>query len=70
MPYEGIRKNADASATYKKLNSGEWGCWTDLPDLKPGQRITVTAKNGHTRLERLARLIHQGDGYSLWSLQK
>lgn len=67
-----MRKNADASASYKKLDDGDWGVWTDLPDLKKGQRITVTSREGHTKLEKLTELIwKKEDGsLSLWKIEQ
>ena len=69
--HQGMHLNADASAIYKMLDSGEWGVWCDMPNLRPGQSITVTTRSGQTKLEKLDRLFwHDDDSdLSLWSLR-
>lgn len=64
-----LRMNRDASATYKQLEDGSWGCWTDLQGLAPGKSITVTTNSGATKLERLKKQIWTNGSLSLWSLR-
>ena len=64
-----MRMNAGASATYKKLDDGTWGVWTDL-DCRPGQTITVTTTKGRTRAEKLDKKLWTDGSISLWSLRQ
>lgn len=68
--HAGMRMNAEASCTYKRLSDGSWGCWTDLQNLRPGQSVTVTTYNGQTKLERLKKLEWTDGKLSLWSLKE
>lgn len=55
--FENMRTNADASATYKRLEDGSWAVWADREDCKPGQSITITTSTGSTKLEKLKSQI-------------
>lgn len=68
--HSGMRMNADASATYKKLDDGTWGVWTDLQDLRPGKSITVTTRSGQPRLEKLASQVWTDGRLSLWRIKQ
>lgn len=67
--YAGMRMNAEASCTYKRLDDGQWGVWTDLQNLRRGQSITVTTRSGETKVEKLDRMIWTDGKLSLWSLK-
>ena len=54
--------------TYAKLKSG-WGIRTD-GEVKPGQHISVTRKDGSVKEEVVKEVVWSGDGVSLCSIMK
>jgi hypothetical protein len=64
-----MRFNDGASATYKQLDDGTWGCYLHDMEGSPGQRVTVTTRAGRTKLEKLDELIYSGDDYELWRIE-
>lgn len=59
-------------ATYTKLQSGNWGIrLTGSESIPaPGDKVTVSKKDGTTKLEIVDKLVHQGDGYALCSIRQ
>lgn len=59
-------------ATYTKLSSGSWGIRLTGSETVPvpGTSITVTKRDGSSKTETVDRLIHQGDGYALFSIRQ
>lgn len=67
-----MRQNADASATYKKLDDDTWGVWLHDLEGRPGMRVTVTTSNGRTKLERLTEQVwaDENRGLELWRIEE
>jgi hypothetical protein len=43
-------------ATYRKTSKGEWVVMAPASTLRPGQTITVTKKNGTSKVETIAKV--------------
>lgn len=56
-------------ATYTKLKSGDWGLRVEGGDVKAGQSITVTKKDGDTKTETVAGVLWTGNGVQLCSIK-
>jgi hypothetical protein len=55
------------ATTYTKLRSGSWGV-RSTERLVPGQRVTVTKKDGTTKAETIERVIWTDGTVSLASI--
>jgi hypothetical protein len=55
-------------ATYAKLRDGSWGVRVQGGGVEPGETVTVTKKSGETKVERIGRVLWNGDGISLCTL--
>ncbi len=56
-------------ATYSKLRNGSWGVRVE-GSVSPGQSVTVTTKAGKTKTETVGKVIWQGSGVSLCSIEE
>lgn len=56
-----------ATATYTKLKSGAWGVRVN-GSVTAGTTVTVTKKDGSTKVETVAKVIFSGDGVSLCAI--
>lgn len=54
-----------AAITYTKLRSGEWGIRGPASILRDGAEVTVAKKSGERKVERVAKVVWQGDGIAL-----
>lgn len=52
-------------ATWTKLRSGEWGLRVTGGSPRSGDRVTVTKRNGESRVVAVGRIIWRGDGATL-----
>lgn len=43
--------------TYSRLRDGTWGISVDRPNVRPGERVQVTRKNGQVRRETVDRVL-------------
>lgn len=50
--------------TYTKLKSGEWGLRAD-GELRRGDRVVVTKKDGTTKTETVGTIVFRGNGVTL-----
>jgi hypothetical protein len=57
-------------ATYTKLKNGDWGLRLAGAIPKPGAPVLVTKKDGSTRTERIGRILWQGDGVALATIER
>ena len=51
----------DSTVSYSKLKSGEWGI-RSTKEIKAGDKVTVTKKDGETRVETVKNIVWSGDG--------
>jgi hypothetical protein len=57
------------TATYTKLQSGNWGVRV-RGEIEAGDRITVTKKDGTTKVETIERVLWTGNGVSLCAINQ
>jgi hypothetical protein len=55
--------------SYTKLKSGDWGVRCE-GEVKPGQSVTVTKKDGSVKTEIIDAVLWSGDGKSLCSIKR
>ena len=53
--------------TYTKLNNGSWGVRVRGTAAK-GQKVTVTKKDGTTKIETVSAVLWSGDGVTLCAI--
>ena len=59
-----FRKLTEASVTYTKLKTGDWGLRIQ-GSVKPGDAVTVSKKNGDVKRETVGKVVWTGNGISL-----
>lgn len=57
------------ATTYTKLRSGEWGVKVNGA-AKVGDRVTVTKKDGGTKVETIAQVVFSGNGVTLCAIRR
>lgn len=58
---------ATASASYNKLRDGSWGIKVQ-GSAKPGDRITVTKRDGSSKVETVDKVVWSGNGVAICSV--
>jgi hypothetical protein len=56
------------SATYSKLNTGDWGVRIVGGKPNEGERVTVTKKDGTAKAEIVGRVLWSGQGVYLCTI--
>jgi hypothetical protein len=61
--------NGTITATYKQLKNGAWGMRVKGIVLA-GEQITVTKKDGSSKVETIGRVLWTGEGISICTIQR
>lgn len=57
------------TATYTKLNNGDWGIRVQ-GNAKKGDRVTVIKKSGESKTETVGNIVWSGNGVTLCSIAR